>query len=87
MKKIFLFHLLLVCPVIFLIWYIVFPNYLWLLEGNSFFSFTPDFAGIQLSLPSDWAQYVGAYLVQVELWCKCCLCLLCCFQPIISSPV
>lgn len=44
MKKIFLFHLLLVCPVIFLIWYIVFPNYLWLLEGNSFFSFTPDFA-------------------------------------------
>ena len=30
MKKIFLFHLLLVCPVIFLIWYIVFPNYLWL---------------------------------------------------------
>ena len=53
MKKIFLFHLLLVCPVIFLIWYIVFPNYLWLLEGNSFFSFTPDFAGIQLSLPSD----------------------------------
>lgn len=36
MKKIFLFHLLLVCPVIFLIWYIVFPNYLWLLEGNSF---------------------------------------------------
>lgn len=46
MKKIFLFHLLLVCPVIFLIWYIVFPNYLWLLEGNSFFSFTPDFAGI-----------------------------------------
>ena len=47
MKKIFLFHLLLVCPVIFLIWYIVFPNYLWLLEGNSFFSFTPDFAGIQ----------------------------------------
>ena len=58
MKKIFLFHLLLVCPVIFLIWYIVFPNYLWLLEGNSFFSFTPDFAGIQLSLPSDWAQYV-----------------------------
>lgn len=37
MKKIFLFHLLLVCPVIFLIWYIVFPNYLWLLEGNSFF--------------------------------------------------
>ena len=35
MKKIFLFHLLLVCPVIFLIWYIVFPNYLWLLEGNS----------------------------------------------------
>ena len=28
MKKIFLFHLLLVCPVIFLIWYIVFPNYL-----------------------------------------------------------
>ena len=59
MKKIFLFHLLLVCPVIFLIWYIVFPNYLWLLEGNSFFSFTPDFAGIQLSLPSDWAQYVG----------------------------
>lgn len=93
MKKIFLFHLLLVCPVIFLIWYIVFPNYLWLLEGNSFFSFTPDFAGIQLSLPSDWAQYVGAYLlqffgsVQVELWCKCCLCLLCCFQPIVSSPV
>ena len=64
MKKIFLFHLLLVCPVIFLIWYIVFPNYLWLLEGNSFFSFTPDFAGIQLSLPSDWAQYVGAYLLQ-----------------------
>ena len=64
MKKIFLFYLLLVCPVIFLIWYIVFPNYLWLLEGNSFFSFTPDFAGIQLSLPSDWAQYVGAYLLQ-----------------------
>lgn len=64
MKKIFLFHLLLVCPVIFLIWYIVFPNYLWLLEGNSFFSFTPDFAGIQLSLPSDWAQYAGAYLLQ-----------------------
>ena len=28
MKKIFLFHLLLVCPVIFLIWDIVFPNYL-----------------------------------------------------------
>ena len=36
MKKIFLFHLLLVCPVIFLIWYIVFPNYLWLLEGNAY---------------------------------------------------
>ena len=36
MKKIFLFHLLLVCPVIFLIWYIVFPNYLWLLEETLF---------------------------------------------------
>lgn len=64
MKKILLFHLLLACPVAFLIWYIAFPNYLWLLEGNSFFTFTPDFAGIQLSLPSEWAQYAGAYLLQ-----------------------
>lgn len=90
MKKIFLFHLLLVCPVIFLIWYIVFPNYLWLLEGNSFFSFTPDFAGIQLSLPSDWAQYVGAYLLQFFRFRTSgalVLCLWCCFQPIVSSPV
>ncbi|WP_294630996.1 DUF6057 family protein [uncultured Bacteroides sp.] len=64
MKKMLLFHLLLVCPVVFLIWYIAFSDYLWLLEGNSFFAFTSDFADIQLSLPSDWAQYIGACLLQ-----------------------
>lgn len=64
MKKILLFHLLLACPVIFLIWYIAFPDYLWLLEGNSFFTFTPDFADMQFSLPSEWAPYAGAFLLQ-----------------------
>lgn len=64
MKKILLFHLLLVCPVVFLIWYFAFPGYIWFLESNSFFSTTPDFAKLQFSLPSEWASYAGAYLLQ-----------------------
>lgn len=64
MKKILLFHLLLVCPVVFLIWYVAFSDYVWFLECSSFFSSTSDFAEIQFSLPSDWAQYAGAYLLQ-----------------------
>ena len=64
MKKILIYQLLLLCSVCFLVWYFVFPHYLWFLEGNSFFSTIPDFVGIQLSLPADWAEYAGAYLLQ-----------------------
>lgn len=64
MKKIVLFHLLLVCPALFCIWYFVFPYTIWYFEYSSFFSTIPDFAGLQYSFPADWAEYVGAYLLQ-----------------------
>ncbi|ADV42631.1 DUF6057 family protein [Bacteroides helcogenes] len=64
MKKILLFHLLLACPVVFVVWYVVFPNTIWFMEGNAFFSTAPDFTALQLSLPADWMKYAGVYLLQ-----------------------
>ena len=64
MKKIGLFHFVLVFLSVFLVWYIAYPNYMWYLESNSFFAFIPDFADLQFSMPSDWAAYGGAYLLQ-----------------------
>lgn len=64
MKRILLFHVLLTGVVLFVLWYAMFPNFLWSLEGNSFFTTASDFTNFQLSMPADWAKYVGAFLLQ-----------------------
>lgn len=64
MKKTVLFHLLLVCPTVFLVWYVLFPNTMWFMESDTFFYTAPDFVTLQLSLPADWMDYAGAWILQ-----------------------
>ena len=45
-------------------WYFCYPNYLRGLEGFSFFSTLPDFAGLSLDMPRDFFKYIGAFLLQ-----------------------
>lgn len=71
MKKIFLFHLMLTAPVLFVIWYLVYPHYLWWMEGNTFFTTAPDSLHLQYTLPFDWAEYVGSFLLQFYTYRVC----------------
>lgn len=67
MKKILLYQLG-ILPVLFVMWYFVFPDYLWWLEANSFYVSIPDFFSIQHSFPSDADTLVVGYLSQFYRW-------------------
>lgn len=55
---------LLAALALFAVWYVAFPHYLWYLESNSFYTTAPDFLHVQLSMPGDFGEYAGAYLLQ-----------------------
>lgn len=67
MKKILLFQLLLL-PVLFVFWYVVFPDYLWAVEANAFFVSTPDYYTMQLSQPGGLIKLAGHYIAQFYAW-------------------
>lgn len=71
MKKIILFQLFITSFVLFLLAYGVYTDYLWWLEGNSFFTTIPDFARLQFSLPGELPQYVASFLAQFYKWPVC----------------
>jgi len=64
MKKIVIFHIILLCATAFTVWYKFFNGYIWYMEGITFFTFGRDFQALQYSMPSDWAEYAGAFLQQ-----------------------
>lgn len=68
MKKIILQHSLLLLPVAFLFWLVVYPNTLRWMEGMSFFSTMPDFTQLQVRYAADYPDYVGAFLLQFYRW-------------------
>ena len=68
MKKIFLQHSLLLLPLVFLFWLVVYPNTLRWMEGVSFFSVLPDFTQLQVRYAEDYPDYVGAFLLQFYRW-------------------
>lgn len=71
MKKIVLFQMSITSMVLFVWAYCFKGDYLWWLEGNSFFTTTPDFVKLQLSLPGELPQYVASFLAQFYKWPVC----------------
>ena len=68
MKKIFLRHSLLLLPLVYIFWLVVYPNTLRWMEGVSFFSVLPDFTQLQARYAEDYPDYVGAFLLQFYRW-------------------
>lgn len=64
MKKIIIFQLIILIPAFFGVWLLVFPDTIWWMEGNSFFSTLPDFWKLQVHFPDDLLKYAGAFLLQ-----------------------
>lgn len=67
MKKVLLTQLLLF-PVLFLFWYVVFPDYLWSVEANAYFVSTPDYYTLQLSFPGNLKILAAHFIAQFYAW-------------------
>lgn len=68
MKKIVLRQSLLLLPLVYLFWLLVYPNTLRWMEAMSFFSTLPDFAQLQVRYFSSYPDYAGAFLLQFYRW-------------------
>lgn len=71
MKKIVFFQVFITSLVLFILAYKVYADYLWWLEGSSFFTTIPDFSRLQFSLPGELPQYVASFFVQFYKWPVC----------------
>ena len=68
MKKIVLRHSLVLLPLVYLFWILIYPNTLRWMEAMSFFSTLPDFTQLQVRYLADYPDYVGAFLLQFYRW-------------------
>lgn len=67
MKKIFI-YLLILFPLVFLLWYFIYPEHLGAIEAYSFFAWTPDYISGKLSTPGGIIELTGDYLSQFYRW-------------------
>lgn len=68
MKKIVLRHSLVLLPLVYLFWLLVYPNTLRWMEAMSFFSTLPDFVQLQVRYLDSYHDYAGAFLLQFYRW-------------------
>ena len=68
MRKTILIHSLLTILIVTAFWVLFFRHTLIWAEGVSFFSFAPDFTGLQMRVPEDIFAYCGAFLLQFFRW-------------------
>ena len=68
MKKIVLRHSLVLLPLVYLFWLLVYPNTLRWMEAMSFFSTLPDFVQLQVRYLDSYPDYAGAFLLQFYRW-------------------
>lgn len=67
MKKILIPQLLLL-PVVYLSWYLLYPEHIQWTEARTFFAWTPDYFTLEHSLPGDLPAIAAAFIAQFYKW-------------------